>query len=108
MLKEIGLMDAKLVNTPLETSTKLEPNEGELLQGQSKYRKIVEKLILLSQDNLSFVVSVTSRYMKNTRTSHWKAVVRILRYLKKYPSKGVYAKSTGVEPLEVQGFIDSN
>lgn len=54
-------MDAKLVNTPLETSNKLEPNEGEWLQGQSKYRKVVEKLILLSQDDLSFVVSVTSQ-----------------------------------------------
>lgn len=81
-------MDAKLVNTPLETSNKLEPNEGEWLQGQSKYSKVVEKLILLSQDDLSFVVSVTSQYMKNPRTLHWKALVRILRYLKKYPSKG--------------------
>lgn len=34
----------KPVDTPLETSDKRKPNEGELLQDQSKYRKIVKKL----------------------------------------------------------------
>lgn len=45
--------------------------------------------------------------MQKPKTSHWKAVITILRYLKKYPAIGMqYAKEIGVDSHEVQGFVD--
>lgn len=45
MLEETGMMNAKPANSPLETATKLQPNEGELLEDASMYRRLVGKLI---------------------------------------------------------------
>lgn len=47
--------------------------------------------------------------MQNPKTSHWKDVVKILRYLKIHTSSGMfYAKKMRVILLEVQGFVDSD
>lgn len=108
-LKGSRLLDAKPSCTPLKTFLKLEPSEGEPSQDQPKYRRIVGKLIRLTLARLllSFVVSVVSLLMQNPWTSYWKAVVRMLRYLRKCPSRRMlYAKEIGVKPHEVQGYVD--
>lgn len=48
----------------------------------------------MTRPNLSFVISIVSQFTQDPRTIHWKAAVRILRYLKKH------------ELMEVQSFVD--
>lgn len=45
--------------------------------------------------------------MQEPRTTYWDAVIRILRYLKKTPSRGLFYKK-GKNPLGIQCFVDSN
>lgn len=48
ILQETGLLESKPADTPLDTSIKLVPDEGEQLVDQSKYKRIVGKLIYLT------------------------------------------------------------
>ena len=44
--------------------------------------------------------------MKDPRLPHWEAVIRIVRYLKAYPSRGLLYKANG--HLRVEAYIDAN
>lgn len=59
MPQETRLMDAKPTETPLETYIQLEPNGGELWQDDSRYRRIVGKIIYhtIIAPNFSFIIS---------------------------------------------------
>lgn len=48
ILQETGLLESKPADIPLDTSIKLVPDEGEQLVDQSKYKRIVGKLIYLT------------------------------------------------------------
>jgi len=48
ILEEIGLMDSKSVNTPMDPDVKLLPNQEEPLSDPEKYRSLVEKLNYLT------------------------------------------------------------
>lgn len=61
------------------------------MEDASRYRRLVGMFIYLTgtRSDLSFAVSVISQFMQHPRVSHWKAVLRILRYLKGQPNKGL-------------------
>lgn len=65
MFEESGMMDMKEADTPLETSHKFEPHDGEFSKDQTKCRKIVGKLIYftVSRLDLSFAGSVVSQFI---------------------------------------------
>lgn len=49
-----------------------------------QYSSVVGYLInamVLTRPDISYVVSVVSRYMANLSKEHWKAIIWILRYL---------------------------
>lgn len=107
-LEEVGMLEANAADTLLETSVELEPDDGEPLQDQSKYKRIVGKLIYHTVD-ISFAAGLISQFMQNPRQSHWRAVTRILRYLKKYPTRGVFYRRKGPgNLLQIQAFVDSD
>lgn len=58
-------MGTKPADTPIDSALKLEPNERELLLDQSKYQRIVGKLIHLTatRPDLSFAASMASQFM---------------------------------------------
>jgi len=65
ILEETGLMNSKLVDTPMNPNTKLLPNQGESFSDPERYRQLVEKLNYLTVTHLdiSFVVSVMSQFL---------------------------------------------
>ena len=48
---------------------------------------------------ISFPVSVASQFMTSPCDSHWEAVVRILRYIKSAPGKGLLFEDQGHEHI---------
>jgi hypothetical protein len=46
--------------------------------------------IYATQPDISYAVSVVSRYMHDPRTGHLEAAYRILRYLKSSPGRGLW------------------
>lgn len=61
---------------------------------KERYQRLVEKLIYLAhtRPDIGFSVSVVSQFMNNPSKEHMEAVYRILRYLKRDPSKRLLFK----------------
>ena len=49
-------------------------------------------------------MSVVSQFMNSPRTSHWDAIMHILRYLKKALGRGILYKNHG--HYRIEGFSD--
>ena len=84
ILTDIGMLDCKPVDTPMDPNVKLVPSQGELLQDPRRCRRLVGKLnyLTITQLDISFPVSVVSQFLQSPCDSHWNVVVRILRYIK--------------------------
>jgi hypothetical protein len=60
-------------------------DKGELFQDPGRYRYQVGKLnyLTITKPDISYTISVVSQFMEAPRVSHWKAITRIIRYLKR-------------------------
>ncbi|RVW30601.1 Retrovirus-related Pol polyprotein from transposon RE2 [Vitis vinifera] len=63
-----------------------EIGQGEPLGDPGRYRRLVGKLnyLTITCPDSSFPVSIVSQFLQSPCDSHWDAVIRILRYIKKY------------------------
>ncbi|KAL6983238.1 Beta-galactosidase 8 [Sarracenia purpurea var. burkii] len=104
LLKEIGMLGCKPVDTPIEVNHHL-GSEGEHTD-KERYQRLVDRLIYLSdtRPDISYVVGVVSQFMHDPRVSHLDAVYRILRYLKSAPGKGILFSNHG--HLRLESFTD--
>nr|AAP46207.1 putative retrotransposon protein [Oryza sativa Japonica Group] len=75
---------------------------------KERYQRLVGRLIYLchTRPDITYAVSMVSRYMHDPRSGHMDAVYRILRYLKGSPGKGLWFKKNG--HLEVEGYCDAD
>nr|KYP58908.1 hypothetical protein KK1_014330 [Cajanus cajan] len=108
ILEEIGLTDCKPVDTPMDPNVKLMPNQGEPYPDPGRYRRLVGKLNYLTMTRLdiSFPVSVVSQFLNSPCESHWHAVVRILRYIKRSLGKGLVYNNRG--HIDIVGYSDAD
>ena len=105
-MSKTGLLGTRPVDTPMESTVKLDGERGVPFIDVGCYRRLVGKLICLTVTRLdiTYVVGAVSQYMHASRQPHFEAVCRILRYLKSAPWKGLlYKPSTS---LSVTGFGD--
>jgi len=83
------MLGCKAVDTPMKANVKLLPDQREILDDPDpdpdRYRQLVGKLNypIVIRPDIAFVVSVVSHFLSAPRITHWKVVVRILKYLKK-------------------------
>ncbi|RVW84332.1 Retrovirus-related Pol polyprotein from transposon RE1 [Vitis vinifera] len=94
--KETGMSGCQPVNTPIEKGLKLcvEPNQVSTDKG--RYQRLVGRLMYLAhtRPDLAYALSIVSQYMHNPGEQHMNVVMRILRYLKNAPGKGIlFAKN---------------
>ena len=78
------------VDTPIKSlKFCVEPNQVSTDKG--KYQRLVGKLMYLThtRPDLAYALSVVIQYMHNHGEQHMNAVMRILRYLKNAPGKGI-------------------
>jgi hypothetical protein len=109
LLKRFGLSDAKPVSTPLETGSKLVKRaEGEE-QTDAPYREAVGCLIHISQvtrPDICYAVGLVSQFCADPTEAHWRAVKRIMRYLK--GTMDLQLKFNGKDRTPVEGFSDAD
>ena len=103
LLQETGMSGCQPIDTPIEEGLKLciEPNQVPVDKG--KYQRLVGKLMYLAhtRPDLAYALSVVSQYMHNPREQHMNVVMRILRYLKSSPRKGIlFTKNTDCQSIE--------
>ena len=100
------MLDCKLVDTPIEQNHRLAEYPDQVPTDKSRYQRLVGMLIYLShaRPDLAYVVSVVSQFMHNPSEDHMNVVVRILKYLKSAPGKGLVFHKHG--DLRVSGYND--
>lgn len=83
LLTRAKMTDCKPSPSPADSTIQLSKH-GETFAGPSVYRSIVGALqyVTITRPEISFSVSRVCQYMHNPTMDHWKAVKRILRYLK--------------------------
>lgn len=82
--------------------------EGAELTNQTRYQRLVGKLIYLShtRPDIAYAVGVVSQFMHKPQTDHWEATLRIVQYLKGTPGYGVLLENHG--HMEILGFTDAD
>ena len=85
------MLGCKPCDTPVETNLKLGDDSSGTPTDKGSYQRLVGKLIYLSHSrpDIAFAVSMVSQFMHAPKTTHLDAVMRILRYLKSSPGKGL-------------------
>ncbi|XP_047309687.1 secreted RxLR effector protein 161-like [Impatiens glandulifera] len=88
--------DCNPVSTPMEPGTKLSKFDGGERADAGRYRSLVRSLRYLTstRPDLMLIVGITRRFMEDPSYTHWKALKRILRYVRGTLSLGIfYSKS---------------
>lgn len=92
LLKHSDSLDIKHVTTPMDPIIKLNDTNGDPLPHPTLYMTLVGKLIYLTitRPDLSFLAQALSQFSHNPRTSHLKALQRVLMYIKLCPGQGIF------------------
>ena len=62
--------------------------------------------LTITRPDISFAVSMVSQFMSAPRLPHWEAVLRIVKYLKAHPGRGLFYQANN--HLRVEAFTDSD
>ena len=108
LLAETGLLDCKPAESPMVVNHKLQIVEGAEFTDREQYQKLVGKLIYLShtRPDIAYAVGVVSQFMHNPQVDHMDAALRIVRYLKHSPGRGVLFRKNG--HLRIQAYTDAD
>ncbi|XP_031275449.1 uncharacterized protein LOC116133918 [Pistacia vera] len=99
----MGLSEAKPCDTPMVPNVRLNVEDEEMFGDPERYRRIVGKLnyLTVTRPDIAFSVSVVSQFMSSPRTSHWDAVLHILKYLKGALGHGILYSDHGHNKVAV-------
>ncbi|WJZ94464.1 hypothetical protein VitviT2T_013319 [Vitis vinifera] len=108
LLSQAGLTNSKNVDTPVELNAHLTPSGGKPLSNPSLHRRLVGNLVYLTvtRPDISYVVHQVSQYLSAPRSTHYAAVLRILRYLKGTIFHGLFYSAQS--PLVLRAFSDAD
>ena len=108
ILEEIGMLDCKPVDIPIDPNVNLVLGHGEPLRDSGRYQRLVGKLNYLNifRPDISFPMSVVCQFLQSPCDSHWDVVIRILRYIKGTPSQGGLYENRG--HTQIVGYCDAN
>ena len=97
-----------LVKNPVVPSHKLDKDEDGVRVDNTLYKQIVGSLMYLTttRPDITFIVSLISRYMEHPTEMHLQATKRVLRYIKGTISFGVFYKKEGNQ--ELLGYTNSD
>ncbi|KAL0318213.1 UNVERIFIED_CONTAM: Retrovirus-related Pol polyprotein from transposon RE1 [Sesamum calycinum] len=108
LLQEAGLLGTKSVDTPMDSNPDFWNDDGNYLEDKIKYRRLVGNLIYLTvtRPDISFAVGLVSQFMDKPRSVHWEAALKILKYIKTSPGRGLLFKRHGHVKIEAYSDAD--
>ena len=108
LLKRFDMDNAKEIDTPIATATKLDLDEHGISVDQKLYRGMIGSLLYLtaSRPDIVFSVGLCARFQSDPKESHLKAVKRILRYLKGTGPLGLWYPKGG--SFNLVGYTDAD
>ncbi|KAH9762165.1 hypothetical protein KPL70_000710 [Citrus sinensis] len=117
VLERFQMMDSKLVLTPLGAQFKISKDMSptsdveEVKMADIPYSQAVGSLVytmVCTRADISYAVSVVSRFMSNPGKLHWDAVKWVLRYLKGTLDHGLMYGKSKHEVCDIRGYVDSD
>lgn len=98
------LLAAKPVSTPMIKGTKLSQQGGEPLQDPNIYRRLIGRLIYLTNTRLdiSYSAQQLSQFMSSPTSIHYDAAIRVLKYVKQSPAQCLLFPANS--PLQLKAF----
>ncbi|XP_057723854.1 uncharacterized mitochondrial protein AtMg00810-like [Arachis stenosperma] len=92
LLARAGIIDSRTESTPLKPKVRFSPMNGTVLDNPTLYRQLVGGLVYLivTRPVIAYPVHVLSDFLSAPRTTHYAAVLRILRYIKGILFHGLY------------------
>ncbi|KAI3509130.1 hypothetical protein L1887_24156 [Cichorium endivia] len=108
LLTRFNMKDATPISTPMEFGLKLSKESSEENFNPSIYRSLVGSLMYLTatRPDITFSVSMISRFMEVPKVDHWEAGKRILRFVKGTINHGI--TYTKCDKQSLIGFSDSD
>jgi hypothetical protein len=91
VLSRFGFSDCQPASTPYDPSVLLRKNRR-IARDQLRYSQIIGSLIYLAsatRSDISFVMCKLSQFVSNLEDDHWRALERVMRYLKGTMSYGI-------------------
>jgi Reverse transcriptase (RNA-dependent DNA polymerase) len=108
LLKELGMLECKPTDSPMVPNTKFEVKPDQIPENKERYQRLVGKLIYLShtRPDIAYAVGVASQFIHSPSKEHMDPIIRIVKYLKGSPGRGILFKSNG--HLDIMGYSDAN
>jgi hypothetical protein len=108
LMKKFNMAELKVVSTPINTATLLDPDEDGEAVDRREYRAMIGSLMYLiaTRPDIQFIVGLCARFQASPRSSHWAAVQRIFRYLKHTPEFEIWYSTSS--SLDLVGFSDAD
>ena len=107
ILKKFKQNDSSPMRTPVDVNLHLSKNKGKSLS-QQEYAQAIGILMYVmncTHPDIAYAVSKLSSYTSNPGLDHWKAIVRVLRYLKYTQNYGLHYSKY---PALLEGYCDAN
>ena len=107
MLLKYKNLNVEEVNTPFDSNYKLVENIGRAI-AQLEYASAIGSMMYAmhcTRPDVAFAVNRLSRYTSSPSVEHWKAIARVLGYLKKTKYLGLYYSGY---PAVLEVYSDAN
>jgi hypothetical protein len=110
VLVRFGMDDCNSVQIPIIPGTKLTRDDGGAKIDSTYYKQMIGSLMYMTttRPDLTYAVSLISRFMEAPTELHHQAVRKILRYLKGTLDYGLFYKTQKSVKCELIGFSDSD
>nr|XP_016461600.1 PREDICTED: uncharacterized mitochondrial protein AtMg00810-like [Nicotiana tabacum] len=116
LISELGISGAKSASSPREQKRKFTTVDYDKhvgLKGDEElidiggYQKLLGKLICLTitRPDICFAVQVIIQFMQHPKQSHLEAAMRVVKYIKGSPGKGILFKKGSLK--EISAYCDS-
>ena len=107
ILKKFKQNDSSPMRTHVYVNLHLSKNNGKCLSQQEYAQAIGSMMYVMNctRPNVAYAVSKLSTYISNPSSDHWKAIVRVLRYLKYTQNYGLHYSKY---PAIFEGYCDAN
>ncbi|MCI03735.1 copia protein, partial [Trifolium medium] len=98
----------KPVSTPSDASIKLCADNDAPFEDISAYRRLVGRLLYLNttRPDITFITQQLSQFLSKPTQSHYNAALRVLKYLKNCPGRGLFFPRNST--LQILGFSDAD
>ena len=96
-------------DTLVEEGSKLCVETNQVPIDKGRYQRLVGRLMYLAhtRPDLAYALSIVSQFMHNPGEQHMNAVMRILRYLKSAPGKGIlFTKNVDCQSVDAYSDAD--